>query len=272
MSVHLEGRRLDALVGQKTVGTLILETVLLAFSIGPLLGECVEGSCTCKQCLHLKPQSVGRSEVRVIELNDTQDKDDDADLPTQLVAFEEEPVGDDAPRAETRAEVKEEEEGRAPQHNQSGGDEQVPQHERAIEEQELRDMQAAMIQACEQRKAAAYRDWEEWGLHHAPASSSCSRSLVAVQVRGGVRHGHGGFGTTQSMILYMDTAKRERIDLQISVDDPRVARGDDREPEPKGRGEDQGPGRLLDRDGVRSRLGQGVGTEQNDDKQNDDAT
>ena len=65
-----------------------------------------------------------------------------------------------------------------------------------------------------------------WELGHALSPASCPRSLVTVRVRGGVRHERGGLGTTQSIFFFLDANKRERLDLQLSVEDPRQTSGD----------------------------------------------
>ena len=70
----------------------------------------------------------------------------------------------------------------------------------------------ALLHACEELKAANYRDWETWDLQHAMGNAECAGAHEVV-IRGAVRHRHGGLGTTQSMVFFV--REDERLDLQI---------------------------------------------------------
>ena len=70
------------------------------------------------------------------------------------------------------------------------------------------------------------QNWEDWEMGHAMAPESCSASMVAIRVRGGIRHDHGGLGTTQSMLSYMNARRMERLELHFSVGDPKTTGGD----------------------------------------------
>ena len=68
-----------------------------------------------------------------------------------------------------------------------------------------------MLLACEELKAAAYRDWEAWEMDY--AMGNVGGHLQELCVRGVVRHQHGGQGTGQSMLFHL--APGERVDLQV---------------------------------------------------------
>ena len=70
----------------------------------------------------------------------------------------------------------------------------------------------ALMRACEELKAARYRDWEMWELQHAMDNVDCGGSHEVV-LRGAVRHRHGGLGSTQSMLFRV--REDERLELQI---------------------------------------------------------
>ena len=74
------------------------------------------------------------------------------------------------------------------------------------------ESQRALLQTCEELKAANYRDWEMWGMQQAMGNAECA-GVSEVVIRGAVRHRHGGLGTTQSMVFFI--RENERLDLQI---------------------------------------------------------
>ena len=150
-----------------------------------------------------KPPQVIPRGAKVIDLNDSQSYPEQG-LPAPLVTCQE-PGAVEAvatvPGKETDGHV--------------GG--RVGTGMAAYSDGELKEMRAAMERVCEEHKAAAYRDRENWELSH--AISSCSSSpLLEVQIRGGVRHAGGGRGTTQSMMFYVDPSKGNmQVDLQFNV-------------------------------------------------------